>query len=101
MLHCALAEWQLARTRLVRSRLGLWLLLLVGGVALVVRHPVVMAVDVGMLAAGAGGALPPGAATRPAGPPRAPAQPPPPVAVAPGPGVVARAAAGSCGGRAC
>ena len=51
MLHCALAEWQLARARLVRSRLGLWLLLLVGGVLLVARHPVVMAVDVGMLAA--------------------------------------------------
>src|SRR2546422_100788 len=34
MLQCILAEWQLARTRLVRSRLGLWLLLLVTGFVL-------------------------------------------------------------------
>src|SRR5207247_906641 len=51
MLRCALAEWQLARTRLVRSRLGLWLLLLVGGLVLVARHPVILALDTGMLAA--------------------------------------------------
>src|SRR5207249_74026 len=30
-LRCVLAEWQLLRARLVRSRLGLWLLLLSGG----------------------------------------------------------------------
>jgi hypothetical protein len=30
-LRCILAEWQLVRTRLVRSRLGLWLLLLAAG----------------------------------------------------------------------
>src|SRR6266516_2640112 len=30
-LRCVLAEWQLLRARLVRSRLGLWLLLLGGG----------------------------------------------------------------------
>jgi hypothetical protein len=30
-LHCVLAEWQLVRARLIRSRLGLWLLLLGGG----------------------------------------------------------------------
>ncbi len=51
MLRCVLAEWQLARTRLVRSRLGLWLLLLVAGFVLVARHPVVLALDAGMLAA--------------------------------------------------
>lgn len=51
MLRCILAEWQLARTRLVRSRLGLWLLLLVTGFVLVGRHPVILALDAGMLAA--------------------------------------------------
>src|SRR2546426_5151827 len=51
MLQCILAEWQLARTRLVRSRLGLWLLLLVTGFVLVGRHPVILALDTGMLAA--------------------------------------------------
>jgi len=37
-LRCVLAEWQLLRSRLVRSRLGLWLLLLgAGGVWLAAR----------------------------------------------------------------
>jgi len=35
-LHCVLAEWQLVRVRLLRSRLGIWLLLL--GVASVAVH---------------------------------------------------------------
>ncbi len=37
-LRCVLAEWQLLRSRLVRSRLGIWLLLLgAGGVWLAAR----------------------------------------------------------------
>ena len=31
--HCVLAEWQIVRARLLRSRLGLWLLLLGTGFA--------------------------------------------------------------------
>jgi hypothetical protein len=55
-IHCVLAEWQLVRPRLVRSRLGLALLLLVGSlVAGSARDPtsipVALAVRVGMLGA--------------------------------------------------
>lgn len=55
-LRCVLAEWQLVRARLVRSRLGLWLLLLaLGGAVLVARSPtpdpVAIAMRVGMLGA--------------------------------------------------
>lgn len=56
-LHCVLAEWQLVRARLLRSRLGLWLLLLAGGGAwLALRTDAVaglgpLAVRVGMLGA--------------------------------------------------
>jgi hypothetical protein len=53
-LRCILAEWQLVRTRLLRSRLGLWLLLLAAGaVAEAAREEssdlVGVAVRVGML----------------------------------------------------
>lgn len=55
-LRCVLAEWQLVRARLVRSRLGLWLLLLaLAGAVLVARSPapdpVAIAIRVAMLGA--------------------------------------------------
>lgn len=55
-LRCVLAEWQLVRTRLVRSRLGLWLLLLAAGAATTdaqaqARDLVGVALRVGMLGA--------------------------------------------------
>ncbi len=37
-LRCVLAEWQLLRARLLRSRLGLWLLLLGAGAAWLAAH---------------------------------------------------------------
>ena len=101
MLHCALAEWQLARTRLVRSRLGLWLLLLVGGVALVARHPVVMAVDVGMLAAVLAVAFTAGADTDRAALTLTLTHPTTPFAVALGRWLAASAIAAICVGIAC
>src|SRR6266581_3758816 len=60
-LRCVLAEWQLLRARLVRSRLGLWLLLLGGGgVWLATRGAplTILAPHLAMLGAvlGAGGA---------------------------------------------
>ncbi len=101
MLHCALAEWQLARTRLVRSRLGLWLLLLVGGVVLVARHPVVMAVDVGMLAAVLAVAFTAGADTDRAALTLTLTHPTTPFAVALGRWLAASAIAAICVGIAC
>ena len=53
-LRCVLAEWQLLRSRLVRSRLGIWLLLLgAGGVWLAARGGplMVLAPHVAMLGA--------------------------------------------------
>jgi len=53
-LRCVLAEWQLLRSRLVRSRLGIWLLLLgAGGVWLAARGGplTVLAPHVAMLGA--------------------------------------------------
>jgi hypothetical protein len=55
-LRCILAEWQLVRTRLVRSRLGLWLLLLgtgavVEGALAESSDVVAVALRVGMLGA--------------------------------------------------
>ena len=53
-LYCVLAEWQLLRSRLVRSRLGIWLLLLgAGGVWLAARGGplTVLAPHVAMLGA--------------------------------------------------
>lgn len=101
MLHCALAEWQLARTRLIRSRLGLWLVLLVGGVVLVARHPVVMAVDVGMLAAVLAVAFIAGADSDRAALTLTLTHPTSPVAVALGRWLAASAVAAICVGIAC
>src|SRR5207247_4807039 len=101
MLRCALAEWQLARTRLVRSRLGLWLLLLVGGLVLVARHPVILAVATGMLAAVLAGAFTAGAASHRAALALTLTHPTPPLAVALGRWLAANAVAGLCVGIAC
>src|SRR2546422_2357145 len=98
MLQCILAEWRLARTRLVRSRLGLWLLLLVTGFVLVGRHPVIVALDAGMLAAVLAVAFSPGADSDRAAlapPPTHPTTPPP---VAAGRRRGPRVLAGECGG---
>src|SRR2546428_3385726 len=53
-LRCVLAEWQLVRARLVRSRLGIWLLLLgAGGAGLAARGAslTVLAPQIAMLGA--------------------------------------------------
>src|SRR2546426_9236369 len=53
-LRCVLAEWQLVRARLVRSRLGIWLLLLgAGGAWLAARGAslTVLAPQIAMLGA--------------------------------------------------
>jgi len=101
VIRCALAEWQLARTRLIRSRLGLWLLLLVGGILLVARHPVVMAVDVGMLAAVLAVAFTAGADSDRAALALTLTHPTSPVAVALGRWMSASAIAAICVGIAC
>src|SRR2546422_1833185 len=101
MLRCALAEWQLARTRLVRSRLGLWLLLLVAGFVLVARHPVILALDVGMLAAVLAVAFTAGADTDRAALTLTLTHPTTPFAVALGRWLAASAIAAICVGIAC
>src|SRR5437773_2209337 len=98
MLRCALAEWQLARTRLVRSRLGLWLLLLVGGLVLVARHPVILALDTGMLAAVLAVAFTAGADSDRAALALTPTHPTTPLAVALRRWLAAHAVAGLCAG---
>src|SRR2546423_13034130 len=98
MLRCALAEWQLARTRLVRSRLGLWLLLLVTGFVLVGRHPVILALDTGMLAAVLAVAFTAGADSDRAALALTLTHPTTPLAVAAGGGVGAGRGAGGLGG---
>src|SRR2546427_11886831 len=99
MLQCILAEWRLARTRLVRSRLGLWLLLLVTGFVLVGRHPVILALDTGMLAAVLAVAFTAGADSDHAALALTLTHPTTPLAVAAGGGVAPGRVAGICGGR--
>ncbi len=101
MLRCALAEWQLARTRLVRSRLGLWLLLLVAGFVLVARHPVILALDTGMLAAVLAIAFTAGADSDRAALALTLTHPTTPLAVALGRWLAASAIAGLCVGVEC
>jgi len=55
-VRCVLAEWPLLRVRLLRTRLGLWLLLLAGSLVLLERHtpapdPLATAITAGALAA--------------------------------------------------
>ena len=55
-LRCSLAEWPFLRTRLLRTRLGLWLLLLATALVLLERHapapdPLATALQAGALAA--------------------------------------------------
>lgn len=55
-MRCLIAEWPLLRTRLVRSRLGLWLALLVVGLVAMERYaaapdPLTTALDAGALGA--------------------------------------------------
>lgn len=55
-IACLLSEWRIARVRLLRTRLGVWLGLLVGGLAVVAGHrggpaPAVAALEAAMLAA--------------------------------------------------
>src|SRR5256885_9542859 len=101
MLRCALAEWQLARTRLGRSRLGLWLLLLAAGFVLVARHPVILALDTGMLAAVLAVAFTAGADSDRAALALTLTHPTTPLAVALGRWLAASAIAGLCVGVAC
>ena len=101
MLQCILAEWRLARTRLVRSRLGLWLLLLVTGFVLVGRHPVILALDTGMLAAVLAVAFTAGADSDRAALALTLTHPTTPLAVAAGRWLAASSVAGICVGLAC
>jgi hypothetical protein len=96
MLRCALAEWQLARARLLRSRLGVWLLLLSAGYVAVRPPAVMLAVEVGMLAAVLAIAFTAGADTDRAALALTLTHPTTPLAVALGRWIGATALAGLC-----